>query len=208
MTRSGLPARANEVLEFWIGDADEDASEARRRRALWFGGSPEIDAAIRQRFAQVLRDVRESRCDDWLDTAHGQLAQIIVLDQFPRNMFRGTAEAFSCDTRALTLSLALADAESFGTLGWMSRAFTLMPMQHAEDEGVQARSVRESEALARDCPEEYREILEGNARFAREHRDIVVRFGRFPHRNRVLGRESTAKETAWLADGAPTFGQG
>lgn len=203
-----LPAAASDVLEFWIGDADADATDAKRRGALWFRSSKQTDDTIRDRFGGLWRDVRDGRCEDWLGAAHGHLAQIIVLDQFPRNLFRGTAEAFSTDPRALSLCLSLADDESFEQLGWMSRAFALMPMQHAEDEAIQARSVRAFEALADACRGAHRDILMNSARFAREHRDIVARFGRFPHRNRVLGRESTEAEKAWLADGAPTFGQG
>ncbi len=210
MTRqdNSLPATARDVLDYWIGDADDSADAARKRGSLWFGSSSDTDDEIRRRFGDTMEAVRDGRCEDWLGTAAGTLAQIVVLDQFPRNLYRGTAEAFACDARALELSLSLADTGRLDLLGWMSRAFALMPLQHSEDPSVQERAVQLFETLARDCDTPHREILENSAEYARLHRDIVVRFGRFPHRNRVLGRTSTPEETAWLADGAPTFGQG
>lgn len=196
------------VLDYWIGDADHDINDAKRRAKIWFGSDSKVDEEIARRFQSTIESVRAGGHLDWIDTPSGILATIIVLDQFPRNVYRGTADAFASDHRALELSLALADSPSITTLGWMSRVFVLMPLQHAEDRAVQERAVHEFEALAAACDSDHRAILESNAEYARLHCDIVKRFGRFPHRNRVLGRESTQAESDWLADGAPTFGQG
>lgn len=199
---------AREILDYWIGNSDEDIDEAERRKKFWFGSDSSVDEEIARRFRGTVESVRDGAHGDWLDTPSGVLATIIVLDQFPRNLYRGTAEAFASDARALELSLALADSPTITELGWMSRVFALMPLQHSEDAAIQERAVREFEALAAACNSEYRAILEGTAEFARLHRDIVKRFGRFPHRNRILGRESTQAERDWLDDDAPTFGQG
>lgn len=206
--RRDAAPKAREVLEFWLADSDLNPGTAKSRKDMWFGGSPEVDAEIARRFAGLVDEVASGRCDDWFDHPAGQLAQIIVLDQFPRNLYRNTARAFAYDGKALELTRSLLDTGVIAALGWISRAFALMPMQHSEDASVQERSVEEFERLARQCPKEYRPLLEDNAGYARLHRDIVARFGRFPHRNKVLGRQSTREEEAWLADGAPTFGQG
>lgn len=203
-----VPARAGEVLDFWIGRADTDVEVAVARRGMWFGASAQIDDEIHRRFRDTVADVRGGRCEDWLESTSGVLAQIIVLDQFPRNLFRATPDAFTSDSRALELSLSLQHDGKLGELGCMSRVFALMPMQHAEDLSIQQRSVAAYESLAAGCDEKFREQLEDSAAFARLHRDIVERFGRFPHRNAILGRDSTESEAAWLADDAPTFGQG
>lgn len=204
----GTDPAIDTVLRFWIGDADHSAEAARRRQSTWFGADANTDQAIRRDFGELVAKARAGHCDHWLDSPVGAAALIIVLDQFPRNLFRGTADAFASDAQALSHSLALLDAGQVEALGWMSAAFALMPLQHAEDVAVQERSVVAFDALAQRCTTDHRTLLENNADYAREHRDIVVRFGRFPHRNRILGRDSTAEESAWLADGAPTFGQG
>jgi uncharacterized protein (DUF924 family) len=208
VNRGEPPAAARQVLEYWIGNADNDPEEARSRNDLWFSSSANTDAEIERRFADIVVAARAGNDREWSRTPEGLLARIIVLDQFPRNLYRGTAEAFSSDSQALRASLELQSKELLEELGWMSRVFALMPMQHAEDLAVQERSVELFESLASKCDTGHRPILEHNAKFARLHRDIVRRFGRFPHRNRILGRTSTAEEEGWLEDGAPTFGQG
>ena len=207
-TTDQIHSHAREILDYWIGNSDDDIDDAKQRAMFWFGSDSSVDAEIARRFRGTVESVREGGHEDWLDTPAGILATIIVLDQFPRNLYRGTAEAFASDARALELSLALADSPSINSLGWMSRVFALMPLQHSEDAAVQERAVREFESLAAACDSDHRGILEGNAEYARLHRDIVKRFGRFPHRNRILGRESTQAESDWLNDDGPTFGQG
>lgn len=205
---TATPEAAREVLDYWIGDADASASAAVARQSMWFGADDAVDAEIERRFAHTIARAGDGAAADWLDSPQGIAALIIVLDQFPRNLYRGTADAFRFDDQALALSLDLQHSAGIERLGWMTRVFALMPMQHAEDLDIQERSVATFDALAAECDTAHRELLEGNARYARLHRDIVARFGRFPHRNRILGRASTPEETAWLADGAPTFGQG
>jgi uncharacterized protein (DUF924 family) len=170
---------------------------------------PRRPGASRSGSATIPKSTRKSKdVSAWPASARATLARIIVLDQFTRNLYRNTARAFAFDDKALELSLELQREGGLGALGWIGRVFVLMPMQHAEDLEVQERSVRLFEELARRCLTAHREMLEDNAKYARLHRDIVARFGRFPHRNKTLGRASTTAELEWLASGAPTFGPG
>lgn len=207
-SQSNAPHDAVAVLEYWIGNADEDVEEAKARKSMWFGGSRAVDEEIAERFGNIFESVREGACADWLESADGTLAQIIVLDQFSRNLCRGTPKAFDSDARSLAFSLEMQESGRIEQLGPVGKVFALMPMQHAEDLDIQERSVKAFEKLAVDSATEHRDLLEENAKYARLHRDIVQRFGRFPHRNRILGRQSTQEEIDWLDDGAPTFGQG
>ncbi len=131
---------------------------------------------------------------------------MIVLDQFSRNVHRGQARAFAGDARAQQLVLATLAAQEDEALARVGRVFLYMPLMHAEDMALQERCVERFTDLHAKSPPELREKLAGNLRFAREHRDTVLRFGRFPHRNAVLGRESTAEEQAFLKNG-PRYGQ-
>ncbi len=197
-----------DIVEFWIGSADRESEEARRRGSMWFGADATVDRRIRESFSSVPADTAAGLYQDWRNHAHGALAGIVALDQFPRNLYRGSARAFAFDDAALDWSLSLYDSVLFEQLGWMSKVFALMPLQHSEELTIQELSVRRFAELAAQAIGEYREILNGTAQYAEIHRDIVARFGRFPHRNRALGRESTDAERRFLDDGGPTFGQG
>ncbi len=197
-----------DIVEFWLGSADLQPEEARRRGSMWFGADAEVDRRIRESFSSVPSDTAAGLHDDWRNHARAALAGIVALDQFPRNLYRGSARAFAFDDIALDWSLSLYDSVLFEQLGWMSKVFALMPLQHSEELTIQELSVRRFAELAAQAIGEYREILNGTAQYAEIHRDIVARFGRFPHRNRALGRESTDAERRFLDDGGPTFGQG
>ena len=159
------------------------------------------------RFGKLLASGAAAECQSWKATPRGRLALILLFDQFPRNVYRGTAKAFSFDQRALELTRSGIDAGLDRSLAALERMFFYMPLQHAEASDVQDSSVALFEALALSCPPEQRPYFQWSLGFAREHRDLIARFGRFPHRNRVLERESTAEETAYLQGGGKTFGQ-
>ena len=143
-----------------------------------------------------------------MQSPHGHLALIIVLDQFTRNIHRGTAAAFSNDQKALERMLAGIDAGIDRGLEPIERVFFYMPMQHSERMDIQDRGVETFAALAREpAPPHIANALRGFLNYAKLHRDIVARFGRFPHRNDVLGRKHTDAELQFLADGGHTFGQ-
>jgi uncharacterized protein (DUF924 family) len=169
-----------DVLDFWFADGMQ-------RR--WFRATPALDAEIRGRFEAPWRAAAAGHLDHWSQNAAGALALVILLDQFPLNMFRGEARAFATEARAVAVTLDAVDRGLDAELEGPRLAFLYMPLMHSEDMAHQEASVRLFEAAG----------LEDNARFARHHRELIRRFGRFPHRNAILGRASTPEELAYLA---------
>ena len=196
-----------DVATFWFRDATRNPEALERRGAVWFGTDPAFDRECATRFAASLEDAARGVLDNWADTPHGRLALVILLDQMPRNIHRGSPAAFAHDAQAAAHCMAGIESGQDRSLHPVERVFLYMPLQHAEDPDLQRRSVERFESLAAEADDAWREHFAENAHYARLHRDIVERFGRFPHRNRVLGRESTEEELRYLADGAPTFGQ-
>lgn len=194
-----------EVLAYWFGD-DVAKGSWRERTAIWFSGDAAIDREIENRFGALLAKARSGLLEDWLREPRSRLALIILLDQFSRNIYRGTAQAFASDQRALEIALATCDAGLDVALHPVERAFLYMPTMHSEDLAVQERGVALFEALVDSAGDTVGYVRE-NLRFAREHRDLIARFGRFPHRNQVLGREPTEDEQSFLAGGGATYGQ-
>jgi len=195
-----------EILEFWFGGAAEDAAELAARVPRWFGGDRELDEAIRGRFAELPERALAGELDAWRDDPRSTVALILLLDQFPRNLRRGDAGAFGCDARALEVALAWINAGHDEVVEPVLAAFGYLPLEHAEDLLTQERCVASYEALASRVGDAWRGHFEGFCGYARSHRDIIERFGRFPHRNAVLGREPTREERAWLEAGGETFG--
>lgn len=193
------------VLDFWFGDDDDPAAVAEARSSLWWGKDEATDAELGRRYEPLLHAVVVGELVDWLARPHGRLAAIILADQIPRAIYRGTARAFSYDRLALEWSLAGLAAGTDRTLRPIERVFQYLPLEHAEDLGHQERSVQLFEALAAEVPEAHGELFAGYLDFARRHRDIIARFGRFPHRNAVLGRTSSAEELAFLEQPGSSF---
>ena len=198
---------AEEVLEFWFADAATGPEAVKRRNRVWFSAGAPFDRECTERFAGTLARAAHGELDHWKESPRGRLALIVLFDQLSRNIHRGTAAAYQQDDRALAICREGIEAGHDRELSPIERTFFYLPMEHAEDREVQALSVQHFEALAEEGPEELRGQLEANAGYARQHRDIVERFGRFPHRNAVLGRTCTADEEAYLTDDAPRFGQ-
>jgi uncharacterized protein (DUF924 family) len=189
---------AEDVLEYWFGPRGSD--EWGTLRKLWFTGGKQADEEIRSRFAELHARALRGELDDWQQSAEGCLALVIVLDQFSRNLHRGTADAFAADAKALALAKRAIDQGFDQAVLPVQRWFFYLPFEHAEDLDDQQRAVELFSAL----PEH-----EGRAigvDYARQHLEIIERFGRFPHRNEMLGRESTAEEAQWLAAGGTRFG--
>ena len=195
------------VLSFWFEDATRSPEALQRRNAVWFRVDPAFDSTCAARFAALLEDAARDGLDSWAGSAHGRLALVLLLDQMPRNIHRGSPDAFMHDTQAAAHCVAGIESGQDRALHPIERTFLYMPLQHAEDLDLQRRSVEQFESLVAEADDAWRECLTENLRHAREHHDIIERFGRFPHRNRILGRESTEEELRYLADGAPTFGQ-
>jgi uncharacterized protein (DUF924 family) len=170
------------VLNFWFGELQPGD---------WFARSDALDARIRQRFASTYSQVAAGETAHWRETADGRLAEIIVLDQFSRNMFRGHAQAFATDPMALALSQEAIRSGADRKLDDTRRAFLYMPFMHSESRLIHEQAM----VLFRDLPNLEFEIL---------HKAIIDRFGRYPHRNAALGRASTPEEVEWMA-GNPGF---
>lgn len=200
-----LPAGARAVLEFWFGRLDDRGMPAADRMKRWFESDPALDAEIRERFGDLLE--RVAQLDDWKATARGTLALVILADQFSRNVYRGNARAFDRDPLACSVAMDAIDRGLDRDLLPIERVFLYMPLEHAENLAVQERSVRCFHALADEVSEELADRFRYFASFADRHRDVIARFGRFPHRNAVLGRASTVEEAEYLANDAPTWGQ-
>ncbi len=175
-----MVATPNDILGFWRHAGPKQ----------WFAAKPAFDAAIRLKFEAVHHAAARGEYDRWAETPEGTLALLIMLDQFPRNLYRGSGHAFATDGKALAIAHAAADA------GWHRQvdpglaAFMLLPFQHSEDLGDQDRGLLLAQELGEDA-----------LKWHRIHRDIIARFGRFPHRNPMLGRTTTAEEQAFLDDG-------
>ena len=192
------PAAVQQVLNYWFGPLGSDTDK--QIRALWFYKSEATDAEIRQRFGALIEPALAGHLRDWSRTPLARLAQIIVLDQFTRNVFRDSARAFAGDAQALPAALDLLARGDDLQLEPLQRWFALLPLEHAEDGAMQQRSVAEFEALAAADPR-----LADALEYARRHQQVIVRFGRFPHRNQALGRVSSAEELAYLAQPGSGF---
>ncbi len=196
-----------EVIAYWFGRLPLRPDDLGDRLKLWYGFDSATDALIRERFGALVDAALEGSCRGWETQALPRLALIIVLDQFTRNIYRGRADAFTGDERALALALDAIDHGMDREVGLLERAFYYMPLQHSEDLAAQELSVRVTEQLDAECLAAFENFSGEQASYARDHRDIISRFGRFPHRNKALGRKSTEEELAYLAGDAPTYGQ-
>ncbi len=196
-----------DVLDFWFGDIrDGDITDPDKRKR-WFNSTPELDAEISSRFLPLYESALAGSMHTWRAHARGTLALVIVLDQFPLNMFRRSPRAFESEQSAVDTCLHAIDANHPSQLSFVECTFLYMPLMHAESEDLQAESVRRYENLVTTAPATLKTQAERTADFAREHRDVVARFGRFPHRNAVLGRANTAAESAYLDDSPARYGQ-
>ncbi|MBD3648436.1 MAG: DUF924 domain-containing protein [Pseudomonadales bacterium] len=196
-----------QVIDYWLGESQSDPDSFKERSRLWYGHDPMVDEEIRQRFGDLLNRAEQGDLDHWRETADGSLALVILLDQFSRNLYRRTADAFRNDTRALTFAKYALDQKFEHDLSWIGRAFLYHPFHHAESMVDQDRAVALFEALYEEAPAEWKKHLAGFLEYAKEHRDIVRRFGRFPHRNHILGRKMTPEEEQFLNEDARTYGQ-
>jgi uncharacterized protein (DUF924 family) len=199
---SELPT-PQDVIDYWIGEASASPDAAGKKHKLWFGKSQETDAEIRKRFGELLETLSDlPSAEDW--AARGpreRLAVIIVLDQFSRNLYRDEAKAFEQDSLALLLckdGLALNQDKGMSEV---ERIFFYLPLEHSEVPEDQERSVSVFTDLLVESREGFRNLIESTLQYAKDHKKVIDEFGRFPHRNKALGRESTDAEKEWLAEG-------
>lgn len=195
----------DDILELWFGTVTPSGMTADDRSALWWRKSDETDAALRARFSEHVEGAAAGQLDAWRETASGCIALIVTLDQLTRNIFRGTPRAFAADPKAQALCLAGLDRAHDQALPLIQRVFFYMPLEHAEDARLQARSCALFQALCDLAPAEHRETFAYYLDYAEKHRAIIDRFGRFPHRNAILGRETTAEEAVFLQQPGSSF---
>jgi uncharacterized protein (DUF924 family) len=194
------------ILRFWFGADPGDPVAVREKQPVWFKADPAVDAEMRRRFQGVWTAATRGELD-WAGEPRGALALVLLLDQFSRNLERGTAAAFAHDGPALAGATAAIEAGFDRRLHPAERSFLYLPFEHAEDPSLQRRGVQLFTALVVEGGPEWTWLTEEALRWARMHLEIIDRFGRFPHRNRVLGRASTAAEERYLAEGGLHFGQ-
>lgn len=193
-----------DILECWFGEGD-DAAVIGSRSKLWWGKDETVDEELRRRFGGALEELQAGRFDHWMAEPHGRLAAIILADQIPRNIHRETPAAFATDPLARRLVHDGLTGGADRQLRPLQRVFFYLPLEHAESPSLQDLSVTLFEALLAEAGEALRAPFEYYLDFARRHRDIIRRFGRFPHRNRILGRESTAAELLFLQQPGSSF---
>lgn len=205
MTEENLPKK---IRAFWFGDTIADPSAIVARMGFWFGADEDRDAEIRADWMQITEDAMAGRLDPMGSSPFGRLALILLLDQFPRNLFRGSARAFEKDGRARYLMRDGMSLQMDLALSPIERCFFYMPLQHSEFLEDQESSVSRYQQLFSEVSLDQRKVFQSFLDYAILHRDIVARFGRFPHRNATLNRLSTGEELTYLAGNAPRFGQG
>ena len=205
-TADGLE-EISDVLRFWFGDLREGELPDKEKQMTWWMKSEEFDNLVRQRFEKYVLLAEKGELSNWLETPLGTVAFIVVVDQFPRNICRGAPGAFSRDALALRACLEGIEKGFDEGLHPMHRVFFYLPLMHSEDPEIQSLSVRKYSALENEYTPhpEIRKILAYSTDFAGRHSDIIKRFGRYPHRNAALGRESTPEETEFLKEPGSSF---
>ncbi|MFL9923115.1 DUF924 domain-containing protein [Herbaspirillum lusitanum] len=196
------------ILEFWFG-ADHAQTEAHvivsRQAAPWWGKNPEVDQDMRVRFGPLLEDAAQNRLADWAEQPQSMLALILLLDQFSRNIHRGTPQSFDYDDMARQychLALAMGLDQQVTPI---QRVFFYLPLEHSEDADDQQYSLQLFRALAKNAAGADQACFDDFLKFAQRHAVIIERFGRFPHRNQILGRASTPEEVEFLKQPGSSF---
>jgi uncharacterized protein (DUF924 family) len=185
-------ADPEDVLTFWFDEAGPEK---------WFNKDDAFDEEIRERFSELVHTARDGNLESWVETPRGCLALIVLIDQFSRNIHRNSPLAWSADSHALALTKLAIDKGYDRTLGLNERKFVYMPLMHSEVLADQDTSMEVFGGLADEGMENSERTMSSAAR----HREIIKRFGRFPHRNEVLGRESTPEETEFLKEPNSSF---
>lgn len=195
----------DELLQFWFGDDPDDAAVAAAKAELWWGHRQETDEALQAKFGAATSAAAADLLDHWAGSPRGRLALILLLDQLPRAIHRGSPEAFAQDSKARKVAEQGLESGADRLLRPIERLFVYLPFEHSEDLADQDRSVQLYQDLAESVPEGHRETFAGFVDYAVKHNEIIARFGRFPHRNVILGRESTPEEKAFLEQPSSSF---
>lgn len=200
-----MSATPDDVLDFWFADAAHSAGALRKRSRVWFAKDDAFDRRIAERFGALVEAAQRGELDDWTHTLRGMLALLILLDQFPRNLYRGDARAFAGDAKAQAITLVAIARGEDGALPPIERMFCYLPLEHAEDIALQNRCVALFEGLLAQAPMDMHDSFESFLGYARKHREVIARFGRFPHRDAALSRKNTPAELEYLAEPGAGF---
>ena len=200
-----MERQKDELLAFWFGDDQDDSATAAAKAELWWGHSPATDEALQEQFGAAASAAAAGVLGHWTGSPRGRLALILLLDQLPRAIRRDTPEAFAQDDAARKTAAQGLDSGADRLLRPIERLFFYLPFEHSEDLEDQDRSVELFRELALSVSEEQRPTFAGFLDYAKRHHEVIARFGRFPHRNRILGRESTAEEIAFLEQSGSSF---
>lgn len=195
----------DEILELWFGTLDARGRADAAHSARWWKKDEAFDAELRERFGALHEAIVRGEREAWRETPRGRLAYVIVLDQLSRNMFRGSARMFAADARALEVAVEGIDGGEDRQLALAERGFLYMPLEHSEDLADQERCLALFRAWRDEVAEADRAYVENLIDFAERHLVIIRRFGRFPHRNALLDRTSTADEIAFLKEPGSSF---
>lgn len=193
--------RANtiqEVLSFWFGELDSQGSASPETAETWRQKDPGFDQEIRERFEALYEDIVAAKKEDWLETSKGLVAYVVVIDQLSRNMYRGRAKMYASDEQVLRVAIEAIEEGRDLQAVFAHRNFLYMPFMHSEALAMQERCVALYTAWHEELEGAQKADVAKRIGFAIRHRDVVARFGRFPHRNEILGRVSTAEEVEFL----------
>jgi len=194
-----------DILEYWFGMGKTATAVANEKKTLWWSKNDDIDMEIINRFAATTEAAVNDELDDWEDSSRGLLALIICTDQFSRNMYRDTPRAFSGDPVALGYARQCVVSRADQQLKPIERVFAYLPFEHSEERAEQQRSLDLFQALAASVGADETALFEGYYQYAIRHYEIVDRFGRFPHRNQMLQRQSTDDELNFLEQPGSSF---
>ncbi|CUI16965.1 Conserved hypothetical membrane protein [Candidatus Protochlamydia naegleriophila] len=194
-----VPERAQQILDFWFGTLADPSTYPSEKAATWSGVNAETDRIIREQFSLDVQQAASGELNDWRTTPKGRLALIILLDQFPRHLFRNTPQSMALDAMARGLAMEGVQKGDDKKLYPLERAFFYLPFQHAEDAGFQTLSVAYYSQLVEQSPDIIKPHMQQFLNFALLHQQNIARFGRFPHRNAILGRDSTPEERVYLS---------
>lgn len=196
---------AEALLDTWFGSALDGPAQADARSKLWFRATAEFDAGLRDRFGTLPDRIRAGEFDAWKLAPRTALACVIALDQIPRNVHRGTAAAFAADAEALACAIEAVERKHDLAVHPLQAVFMYLPFEHAEDAAMQARSIELFAKLRVRAPGDLAHLFDGYLDYAHRHAEVIAKFGRFPHRNEILGRQPTPAETAYLLGGGQRF---
>jgi uncharacterized protein (DUF924 family) len=183
-----------QILRFWFGELDKDGMCEPARNTLWFQSTEAGDSYIRENFGPAVSQALKGELDHWAKDGEGLVALVLLLDQFTRNIYRGTATAFAGDPAALRLAETARGTRVDQELPAIYRVFLYVPFEHCEDLASQQDGIACFDGLLTNCASAARQRIEGFRQYAVAHRDVIARFGRFPHRNAILGRATNDEE--------------